>query len=76
MWMTSCPEAMGRDSYGFWIKAVSWDLDLDEASWFFGPEFVDCVVRMRLGWVSELKVDDGRTVSIEKLCLSLLVSKT
>ena len=39
MWMTSCPEAMGR---GFWVifekkKAVSWDLNLDETSWFFGP---------------------------------------
>ena len=37
MWMTSCPEAMGWDSWWFWIKAVSWDLDLDEVSWFFGP---------------------------------------
>ena len=37
MWMTSCPEAMSWDSYWFWIKAVSWDLDLDKASWFFGP---------------------------------------
>ena len=39
MWMTSCPEAMVMDSLLFWIKAVSWDLDLDEASWFFGPEW-------------------------------------
>ena len=36
MWITSCPEAMGR---GFWViffflKAVSWDSDLGEASWF------------------------------------------
>ena len=35
--------------------------DLGEAS-----EFVDCGVRTRVGWVSELKADDGRTVSIEK----------
>ena len=26
---------------------------------------------MRIGWVSELRADDGRTVSIEKLCVSL-----
>ena len=35
MWMTSCPEVMG---WGFWVifwkKAMSWDLDLGEASWF------------------------------------------
>ena len=37
MWMTSCPEATGWDSLWFWIKAVSWDLNLDEANWFFGP---------------------------------------
>ena len=37
MWMTSCPEAMGWDSLWFWIKTVSWDSELDEASWFFGP---------------------------------------
>ena len=44
--------------------------DLGEAS-----EFVDCGVRVRVVGVSELKADDGRTVSREKLCLSLLVSK-
>ena len=35
MWMTSCPEAMG---WGFGViflkKAVRWDLNLDEVSWF------------------------------------------
>ena len=71
--MTSCPEAMGWDSQWFWIKAVSWDLDLDEASWFLGEAgpVMDCGVRTRVGWVSELRADDGRTVSIEKLCVSL-----
>ena len=39
--------------------------DLGEAS-----EFVDCGVRTRVGWVNELKADDGRTVSTEKLFLS------
>ena len=33
MWMTSCPEAMGWDSWVFW-KKQSWDLNLDGASWF------------------------------------------
>ena len=28
-------------------------------------------VRVRVGWSSELRADDGRTVSIEKLCVSL-----
>ena len=32
MWMTSCLEVMGWDSWVFWKKAVSWDLDLDESS--------------------------------------------
>ena len=36
---------------------------------------MDCGVRMHVGWISELRADDGQTVSIEKLCLSLLVSK-
>ena len=44
--------------------------------WFFGPGrgqcSVDCRMRVRVGWVGELRADDGRTVSIEKLCLSLL----
>ena len=35
MWMTSYLEAMGWGSWGiFEKKAVSWDLNLDEASWF------------------------------------------
>ena len=31
--------------------------------------------RTRVGWVSESSADDGRTLIIEKLCRSLLVSK-
>ncbi len=32
---------------------------------------MDCGVRTRVGWVSELRADDGRTVSIvEIVCLS------
>ena len=45
-------------------------------TWARPVQFVDCGVRMRVGWVSELRADDGGTVSVEKLCLSLLVSKT
>ena len=69
--MTSCPAAMGWDSQWFWKKAVSWDLDLGEASWFFrtwqGQGSLWTVGCMRVGWVSELRADDGRTVSIEKI---------
>ena len=38
-------------------------------TWAKPMQFVDCGVRSRVGWVSELRADDGRTVSIEKLCL-------
>ena len=31
--MTSCPEAMGWDSWWFWKKALSWDPKLGEACW-------------------------------------------
>ena len=64
----------------FGKKAESWDLDVDEASWFLdlgeASPVMNCGVCTRVGWVSELKADDGKTVSIEKLCLSLLVSIT
>ena len=33
MWMMSCPEAMGWDSWVFWKK--QWDLRLDEPSWIW-----------------------------------------
>ena len=33
MWMTSCLEAMGLDSWVIWKKAVSWRLNLDGESW-------------------------------------------
>ena len=39
MLMTSCPEATAEIFGDFWKKnPVSWDLNLDEASWFFGPK--------------------------------------
>ena len=44
-------------------------------TWVRPVQFVACGVCAFVGWVSELRADDGRTVSIEKLCLSLLVSK-
>ena len=48
MGMTSCSEAMG---WGFWVifEAVSWDIKLDEASWFFGPG------RGQASWVYEMR---------------------
>ena len=80
MWMTSCPEAMGWDSKWFWKKSSELRFELGRRklifrTWARPMQFVDCGACMCIGWVSELKADDGRTVSIEKLCLSLLVSK-
>ena len=40
-------------------------------TWARRIQFVDCGARAGVGWVSELRADDGRTVSIEKLCVSL-----
>ena len=40
-------------------------------TWARPDQLVDCRMRVRVGWVSELKADDRRTVSIEKLCVSL-----
>ena len=61
----------------------SWELrfelrrsELIFRTWARSVQFVDCRVRTRVRWVSELRADDGQTVRIEKLRLSLLVSKT
>ena len=78
MWMTSCPEAMG---WGFWDlkkKKVSWDSTLEEGRRFLiwaRPDQFGSTGCPRVGWVSELRTDDGQTVSIERLCLSLLMSE-
>ena len=45
-------------------------------TWVRPVQFVDFGARTHVGWVSELRADDGRTVSVEKLYVSLLVSKT
>ena len=79
MWMTSCPEAMDSDSWVFWKKQFveiwSWTKRVDFSD--LGEASAVCGVRTRVGWVSELKADDRRTVSILEIeSLSLLVSKT
>ena len=79
MWMTSCPEAMG---WGFWDlkKTVSWDLDLDEASWFFGPGWGRSSYELRgvhTRWLSQW-VENWQCTNSQhskKLCLSLLMSE-
>ena len=69
MWMMSSRKRWAED-FGIWKKGVSWDLDLDEASWFFGA---------RLGQTSCLRQgaarggSDGK-VSIERNCVSLSLS--
>ena len=67
----------GSDGMGFFVilkKAVSWDLDIDEASWFFGPGRGQS--SYGLGGAPHVVGSDG-TVRIAKIvCLSLLVLKT
>ena len=78
MWITSCPEAM---SWGFWDlkKALSWDLDLDEASWF--SELTEArpvgVYGMPTCWLSQWVESWWCTISQhrKKLCFSLLMLK-
>ena len=60
IWMTSCPESMGPWILGeFWKKAVSWDLKLDEASWFSNlgearpVESTRCAARGGVRWNSQ-----------------------
>ena len=62
------PGIDGLRFLGILKKAVSWDFDLDKSSFFAAG--CECV-----GWVSELKANAGRTVSIVKI-VSLHVSKT
>ena len=73
----------GSDGLGFLVilnksSELRFGLRRDELGFESGRGqcSVDNGVPARVGWVSELKADDGRTVSIEKLCFSLLVSKT
>ena len=55
------PGSDGPGFLGFKKEAVSWDPSLGEAS---------CVLwgaRVRVGWVTELRADDGRTVGIVEI---------
>ena len=60
MWMTSCPEAMGWDSWVFWKNS---------SLLRFGPRRVQLFAAgcEGVGCVSELRADAGRTVSIVKI---------
>ena len=78
MWITSCPEAMGW-GFGDLEKTVSWDLDLDEASWF--SELAEArpvgAYGMPARWLSQW-VQSWRCTNsqrIKKLCVSLLMSE-
>ena len=78
-WMTACPEAMG---WGFsnLKKTVSWDLDLNKASWFFGPGWGWSSYELRDAhacWLSQWDESWWCTNSQhgKKLCLSLFMSK-
>ena len=80
MWMMSCPEAMGWDFLVILNKSNELRFGLRQSelifqTWAKPVQFVDCGALACIGWVSELRADDRQTVSIEKLCLSLLMSK-
>ena len=64
--MTSCPEAMGWDSWVFWKKQLveiwDWTKRVGDSNLGETSPVVCCV-----GWVSELRADAGRTVSIVKI---------
>ena len=75
VWMTSCPEAIGREFRWFLKKAVSWDLTLGEASpaggyemrgAFFGSVSWD-LTQGRGSPVGVWLKDDVGTVSIVKI---------
>ena len=55
VWMTSCPEARGREFWWFLEKAVSWDLNLGVGSPAEGYEMLGQWVC----WVSELRLNSG-----------------
>ena len=59
MWMTSCPETMGWDSWVFWKK--QW-VEIWTSTSPVGTAGCACVC-----WVSELRADIGRTVSIVEI---------
>ena len=65
MWMTPCPEAMGW-GFGYLKKRISWDSTLEEGSRFLIWARPDqgSTGWLHIGWVSELRADDVRTVSI------------
>ena len=68
----------GSDGLGFLVilnksGGLSFELRRSELifrTWARPVQFVDCRVRARVGWVSELRADDEQTVSI-KNCVSL-----
>ena len=66
------PEAWAEDS-GIWEKAVRWVPASEEEGWFQSwarpHEFVRYGRRALVG----LRADDVKAISIERLCLSLLM---
>ena len=68
--MTSCPEAMGWDSWVFWKKQLveiwDWTKRVGIRIWA-RPVQLFAAGCARVGWVSELRADAGPTVSIVKI---------
>ena len=68
--MTSCPEAMGWDSWVFWKKqwVEIWDWTKRVAIRIWArPNQLFAAGCARVCWVSELRADVGRTVNIVKI---------
>ena len=69
-WMTSCPEAMGWDSWVFWKKQLvdiwDWTKRVGIRIW---ARLVQLIAAgcAHVCWVSELRADARRTVSIVKI---------
>ena len=70
MWMTSCPEAMSRDSWVFWKKQLveiwEWMKWVGIRIWA-RPVWLFAAGCTRVCWFSVLRADAGRTVSIVKI---------
>ena len=70
MWMTSCPEAMGWDFLVFWKKQFVeiWDRTKRVGIRIWArPVQLFAARCARVCWVTELRADAGRTVSIVKI---------
>ena len=72
--MTSCPEAWAED-FGIWEKQLVEFLPLNERVEIQSLARPDKFVRYGRRALVGLRADDVKAVSIERLCLSLIMSE-